>query len=347
MIDLQKLLANSKKDIATNPDERVLIIDGLNTWLRVVSSIAVVNENGVNVGGIVGFLRSIGSNIRDFKPSRCIIVFDGKGGSQRRRKLFPDYKANRTGKFKPKQVEGCELNDDDLKASMRWQLQRVMMYLDKLPVQIVCMDHIEADDAIAYICKQYFEEHSNKIRIVSTDRDFLQLVSKQIEVYSPVKKVTYSPTTIQTELELHPDNYLLYRMVTGDTSDNIPGISGLGLKTIIKYFPEITKQKVEREYLFDVASKGLLEKKPKAVYKTLLENKEQLEINYNLMQLSETDISGHSKISITDIVKQNTKRTNKAEFKQLLIEDYLTGAFKDPDNWLYSTFSTLNVWATH
>ena len=57
--------------------------------------IPTLNDDGAHVGGIVGFLRSIGYAIRTIRPTRTILVFDGKGGSNRRRKLFPEYKANR------------------------------------------------------------------------------------------------------------------------------------------------------------------------------------------------------------------------------------------------------------
>ena len=77
------------------PDDRVLIIDGLNTFIRVFSVIPTTNDDGIHVGGIVGFLRSIGYTINMFRPTRVIIVFDGKGGSKRRRKLYPEYKAKR------------------------------------------------------------------------------------------------------------------------------------------------------------------------------------------------------------------------------------------------------------
>ena len=64
----------------------MLIVDGLNTFIRVFSVMPTLNENGVHVGGIVGFLKSVGFAINMFNPTRTIIVFDGKGGSNRRRK---------------------------------------------------------------------------------------------------------------------------------------------------------------------------------------------------------------------------------------------------------------------
>ena len=81
------------------PNDSVLLIDGMNLFIRVFSAIPTTNEDGVHVGGIVGFLRSIGYTINMFRPTRVIIVFDGKGGSTRRRKLFPEYKQKRKTKY--------------------------------------------------------------------------------------------------------------------------------------------------------------------------------------------------------------------------------------------------------
>ena len=72
----------------------MLIIDDLNTFIRVFSVIPTTNDDGTHIGGIVGFLKSIGYTINMFRPTRLIIVFDGKGGSSRR-KLYQEYKFKR------------------------------------------------------------------------------------------------------------------------------------------------------------------------------------------------------------------------------------------------------------
>ena len=69
-----------------------LLVDGMNTFMRVWSMYPTTNENGDHIGGYTGFLKSIGHAIRLRKPTRCVVVFDGKGGSTRRRKIFSDYK---------------------------------------------------------------------------------------------------------------------------------------------------------------------------------------------------------------------------------------------------------------
>ena len=86
---LNEIKEQGGSELGDNPNENVLIIDGLNTFIRVFSVIPTTNDDGTHIGGIVGFLKSIGYTINMFRPTRCIIVFDGKGGSSRRRKLYP------------------------------------------------------------------------------------------------------------------------------------------------------------------------------------------------------------------------------------------------------------------
>lgn len=326
--------------------ERVLIIDSLNTYLRIWSSVPFMAENGEHAGGIVGFLRSIGSNIRDYNPTKVILVFDGKGGSQRRKKEYKEYKEQRSGKYNIRRQEYKSVDDEQ--ASMRKQMARLVEYLDVLPVTVICLDNVEADDVIAYMVSDYFAPRAlsegltdleTHVRIVSTDRDFLQLVSDNVEVYSPVKKIVYTPDAIRSEFGFHPDNYLLYRVLTGDKSDNIDGVRGIGLKTLLKAFPDFSDRTYTVDEIVDcAASHG----HSKAIYESISENRKLIERNHRLMQLGDVDISGAAKIKILEALKQPPKRSADALFKRMLLEDYIGSAFKYPDDWLRTTFGKLN-----
>jgi DNA polymerase-1 len=337
---------NRMEEETTNSlNDRVLIIDGLNTYLRIFSSVPVISDKGEHIGGIIGTLRSIAKEIRDFNPTRCIVVFDGKGGSMRRKKLLPQYKENRVGKYNLRREFFSSKEEEDM--SRRKQLIRVIQYLDLLPIQVICMDHIEADDVIANMTMQYFNDKAKKIRIVSTDRDFLQLVSDQVEVYSPVKKKLYDLNAIKEEFGIHPKNYLLYRILDGDDSDNIPGVNGVGLKTFIKFYPEVASKELDLEYLINHSSKVISEtKKPAKIYQTVLDSRDILERNMTLMQLQDTEISSSSKVRILEILQQPINKIDKGGLKILLSEDYLHTSFVNFDGWLNSTFNTLNLWST-
>lgn len=225
---------------------------------------------------------------------------------------------------------------------------RVVQYLNLLPVQIVCVDNIEADDAIAHLTMQYFQPKGSNIRIVSTDRDFLQLVSDKVEVYSPVKKKLYNESALLDEFKLHPNNYLLYRTITGDSSDSIPGVEGIGLKTLLKNFPELLDNDVELNYIIEKSEKVLLEqKKPKKIFQTIVSCKDILDRNHKLMQLQDTDISLDSKNRIINLVESPIPKIDKYNFRKYLSEDNLNTVFKNFDSWLPTTFNGLSIWATH
>lgn len=348
-MNLLELFDKVQSESFASINDRVLIIDGLNTYIRVFSSVAVISENGYHVGGVLGTLRSIAKEIREFNPTRCIIVFDGKGGSIRRRKILPKYKENRTGKFKLRREFFTTKEEEDL--SRRQQLVRVIQYLEHMPVQIICLDNIEADDVIANITMQYFNDKSSKIRIVSTDRDFLQLVSDQVEVYSPVKKKLYSLETIEEEFGIHPKNYLLYRIIDGDSSDNISGIDGIGLKSLKKYFPKIESEILNIEYLINESIERTTRQENRkkinipSIYKNILNNRAILNRNMELMQLQDTDISSHSKVKILEILNQPVPNLDKFKIRQYLVEDFLYNSFKDFDGWINGTFNKL-IWTT-
>jgi DNA polymerase-1 len=343
MIDLNEIFKRSQSSTHSTRDDRVLIIDGTNTFLRVCASLAHFNENGINVGAISGFLKSIAMNIRNFNASRCIVVFDGKGGSKRRKELYPDYKANRKDNpFKPKRPEGFSMTEAEERENMKWQLQRILCYMDCLPIHVMTGEGVEADDLVAFICKQYYNDNPyEKIRIVSTDRDFLQLVNEKIEVYSPVKKKLYTVKEIEEEFGIKHENYILYRTITGDTSDNIKGIRGAGLPTIIKNMPYLTTEVFTMEKLFDRVES---EQKKSKILSEITNNKRLLELNHQLMQLSEVDIPTTTKLLINNKLQSNINKIDRFQFKKYLIEDYLTGSFKNFDEWIRS-FSKMSMFS--
>ena len=203
---LKQVEQEHASDKTTDRNSRILIIDGLNTFIRVFSAVPALNDDGEHIGGVTGFLRSVASVIRDYKPTRCIVVFDGKGGSARRKKVYSQYKANRAVKTQfNRYQEFANLEDESL--SMKRQFGRIIEYLQVLPVTTLAVDNVEADDIIAYIANEIYTEDKQKVTIVSTDRDFLQLVNHRINVWSPVKKILYNPVRLEEELGIPSKNF--------------------------------------------------------------------------------------------------------------------------------------------
>ena len=340
---LREIEREKEQGTGSTKDSHLLIIDGLNTFIRVFSAVPALNDDGQHIGGVTGFLRSVAAVVRLIKPTRCIIVFDGKGGSRRRKDIYPEYKANRANKTAfNRYQEFASLEDEQ--DSMRRQFGRVIQYLNCLPVTTLSIDNVEADDIMAYIANEIYTDNKNRVTICSTDRDFLQLVNNRISVWSPIKKKMYTPSVMQEEFGFSSKNYLLYRSFIGDKSDNIPGLKGVGPKSLIKYFPvfsedrELTVEEIV-QYANDV------DKKYK-VHSLVSENKELLELNYKLMQLKEVDINGNAKMLTMNKVQGDIDKLNTLEFKKMFMADKMYTVIKDLDSWLKSSFNSLNAYAS-
>ena len=326
-------------------NSRVLVVDFLNMFLRGWTGSPAMNDDGEHVGGITGFLYSMGNAIRLTQATRCILVADGEGGSTRRRKMYPEYKSqsrsksiNRTYDFKTKEEE---------ERARQLQLLRLLQYLKHLPIQIVSIDHTEADDIIAYIAQEVFNKPEQKITIVSSDKDFLQLVDDRITVWSPTKKKLYTPAKVMEEYGIPPKNFLFFRMLDGDPSDNIPGVKGAGLKTMKKYLPLVTEDKKHTiDEILDYAVTNNSGKKKKSFYTHLIESKETLLLNERLMQLESPPISASAKMRVIEkVIREEIPTLNSHELRIMYIHDKLANAIPDINGWLLKTFNILNSFA--
>ena len=324
----KELEKDLSKPEVRKPNDHVLLIDGLNTFIRAFSVNPSLNEDGSHVGGLVGFLKSVRFAINKFKPTRCIIIFDGKGGSKPRQKIYSQYKAGRKVRSRLNRNVDWATNPQDEHESMKLQIGRLIEYLEHLPLTILALDRLEADDIISYVTNVTLKD--SKTTIMSTDKDFLQLVSPRVQLYSPTKKITYDEELVKKEFGIYPQNMLTCRVIDGDKSDGIPGVRGIGIKTLIKEFPELTQnEKFDIKRLLDSASS-----KTTKASKLISNNEYIVKRNYLLMQLQDPDIANHTKLKITDAVNSMTPQLIKYKFQRLFVEDKLWGQIPNFDNWV-------------
>jgi len=345
MKELYKNILNSvevehTQNIDKHKNSRVLVIDGLNTFIRCWTSTPTMNDDGDHVGGVVGVLKSIGYAIRMTQPTRCIVVFDGKGGSQNRKKQFSGYKSQReTNKLRLNRQYADLMNDEDEKESMKRQFVWLNEILNFLPVTTMIYDGVEADDVMAYVATQLLKENEQAV-VMSTDKDFLQLVDDKTIVWSPTKKKIYNKKVIKEEFGIESKNLLLYRILDGDVSDNIPGVYGCGIKTLVKRFPEITEDtQLTIEDLFRLSEEKKIETKGKVkLYNDIIEAKEQILMNETLMQLKDPNISGVIKMQVLERFNEEIKPLNKIDFLKILLKYKVVNNFGDINDWLKITF---------
>jgi 5'-3' exonuclease/transcription antitermination factor NusG len=203
-----------------------VLVDGHNLAVRcaVVPGLDTLKDSkGRYTGAIVGFLRSLGSFKKRFPGAEIVVAWDCS--NQRRRSLFPDYKANRptnplaTTVHGPNGANGASPFDQ-----IHW-LRDVLPYLG---VKQAWNPEEEADDVIATLAQR------GRCVVVSTDRDLLQLVSPMVRQFVPSNDKLYDPATVEAEYGVPPNRMVDLRSLDGDSSDNIPGVPGFGLKTAAK-----------------------------------------------------------------------------------------------------------------
>ena len=340
---LDSVETDRTQNVNRHKNSRVLIIDGLNTFIRCWSSIPTMNEDGDHAGGATGALKSIGYAIRQTQPTRVVVVFDGKGGSASRKKKFSGYKAQRdSNKLRVNRAYKGMMNDEDERESMKRQFVWLNEMLDGLPLTTMIYDGVEADDIMAYISTTLLKEDEQAV-IMSTDKDFLQLIDDTTIVWSPTKKKMYNTKMVKEEFGIESKNLLLYRVLDGDKSDNIPGVYGCGIKTVLKRFPEIgEEEKLSVDDLLQLCETKYDETKGKIkIYKDILGSKNQILLNRELMQLDDVDISGTIKMNTLDRFNEPITPLNKMDFMKILLKYKVIGNFGDINDWLKSTFGNI------
>ena len=275
-------------------------------------------------------MKSLRYGIARIKPTRCIIVFDGKDGTKRRRKLFPSYKEGRKVKQNLNRHIDWGTAPLDERQAMKMQLSRLLQYLEQLPLTLISIDGTEADDVIAYITKQLLVD--SKIFIMSTDKDFFQLIDDRVMVWSPTKKIEYTRQKIFDEFGIFSENFLTYKILCGDKSDNIDGIRGAGLKSIKKFIEPITgNDKFDIRDLIKFVNS--IDTKIKLI-QTIKDNTFLLKRNYLLMQLMNVDISNHHKVYIQEAIQKKIPQLIKYKFSTTFIQDKLWSHIPNMESWI-------------
>tara|TARA_B100000508_G_C11382516_1_gene239280 strand:- start:383 stop:829 length:447 start_codon:yes stop_codon:yes gene_type:complete len=140
----------------------------------------------------------------------------------------------------------------------------------------------------------------------------------------------YDEDAVLNEYGISSHNLIWYRVLDGDKSDNIPGVKGLGLKTIQKKLPFLSENRiVEMD----------------EVITELPESKDVIELNYKLMQLSNVDISASTKTKIIEKIREPINRLIKFKFEKMFLEDKLFTALPNITSWLATNFNQLNHYA--
>ncbi len=295
--------------------KRVVVIDALNMFIRNYIVNPMISTNGNPIGGAVGFLNSVKKLMRETKPDQVIICWDGAGGSQKRRQTVKEYKQGRKPLRKNYKVEG--MSEQSEKENMVWQQRILMEMLNEMPIIQLMLDRVEADDIISMISGSPKYKGWQKV-IISSDKDFLQLLDGETVLYRPIQKKAWTKNTVIEEYGISPENFVLARAIAGDKSDNLAGIKGAGLPTIAKrlsFLIDDEMHTLNEVYDHCANAEGKLK-----FFERIVEDWDRVETNYKVMNLTPPSISVQGRKKVNYALDNFEFELNATELKKCSVE---------------------------
>lgn len=304
------------------PNGPILLIDSLNLFSRHYCRNPAMSTHGHQAGGIVGFLKSLQDLVMMTAPSRVFIVWES-GGSSRRRAVFPEYKQNR----RPPKLN--RYYEDDIPDSSENRLHQIKFLIEALkyvPVMQIFVEDCEADDVIGFLCRNKLK--GEKKIIVSSDRDYYQLLDDFTMIYSLSSKKFMGAADVVKQFNISPVNFVLAKALNGDASDGIPGVKGVGFKTIAKRFDLNSDKEVTVDELLKFCAQD--HEKATKFYKKIIDNESIIKRNIDIMYLDTANLAAVQMKKINVIADSSEPKKNKMKFMKLLIDEGL-GTFDTDD----------------
>lgn len=192
--------------------EKLLLIDGSNHAFRVFHAMPRMTAGGVHTGALLGFANMLRKLEREYSPKHLVVVFD-KGPSFRTQ-LFPEYKGHRP----------------EMPEELREQWPKFQELVEAWGYKYLVMEGIEADDIIGTLAHRWAGPEMDVI-VVSGDKDLMQLVNEHITILDVMKDLKIDRSGVIERFGVPPERVIDVLGLAGDSSDNIPGVRGVGEKT--------------------------------------------------------------------------------------------------------------------
>ncbi|MCP3741313.1 DNA polymerase I [Rossellomorea sp. BNER] len=289
--------------------KKLMLIDGNSIAYRAFFALPLLNnEKGIHTNAVYGFTTMLQKMLQDEKPTHILVAFDA-GKTTFRHKTYGEYKGGR-------QKTPPELSE---------QFPYIRELLDAYSIPRYELENYEADDIIGTLSLQA-ERDGYEVTVVSGDKDLTQLSSKTTTVNITRKGITdieeYTPEHIMEKWEITPDQIIDMKGLMGDSSDNIPGVPGVGEKTAIKLLKQFETIERLMESLDEVSGKKLKEK--------LEENKDQAFMSKELATiLREAPVE----ISLDELTFNGPKDDKLREiFRELGFNSLLEKMGEDPES---------------
>ncbi|WP_334323434.1 DNA polymerase I [Gilliamella apicola] len=262
----------------------IILIDGSSYLYRAFFACPpLTNAKGEPTGAIFGVINMIRSLINQYNPTHIAVVFDAKGGSFRN-EIYSEYKATR----------------EAMPENLRPQIEPIHTILKAMGLPLLCIEGVEADDVIGTLARQ--AERENLDVLISTgDKDMAQLVSDKITLINTMNNAVLDPKGVMDKFGVPPEKIIDYLALRGDSSDNIPGVPGVGEKTAQSLLTEFTSVKDIYTRLEDIEKLSI--RGAKSLKQKLIDNQNEAELSY-LLATIKTDVKldfTNEQLLITDI----------------------------------------------
>jgi DNA polymerase-1 len=297
-------------------------VDGDNLFKIGFHGVKELFYDGNHIGGVYHFINTLRRFLEEQEYDKVVVFWDGDSNSSVRKKIYPEYKANRRVNMNEYKYE-----------SYLTQKSRVKQYLEEVFVRQVEMKDNEADDLIAYYCSVANKE---TITIFSADKDLTQLISSRVSIYSPVTKQIhkFGEKIKFKDIEVPHENVLVCKILMGDKSDNIEGIQSLGEKSLSKYFPFLLVKSCTIEEILDNA-RNIPQQKPIKVIDNILTGRtkrgilgeQYYQINKLIVDLGNPLITDEGKQLVESIHTEELDPTDRG-YKNLMKYMMEDGLFK-------------------
>jgi DNA polymerase-1 len=295
-------------------DERIiLIIDAMNLFVRSYCAYPTMSSHGYQMGGCIGFLKTLRRLTDEIGPKMIYVVWEG-GGSQKRRALYSEYKMN----ARPEKLNRFYEDDiPDSENNKKHQLIALLGMLKHVPVCQLYTSDCEGDDVIAYLARGPFRG-KNKI-IVSSDKDMYQLLDDTTKIYSLHKKNFITIENVVEDFRVQPKNFALAKALCGDPSDNIPGVKGLGFKTVAKTLPFLSTE--DDILLEDVFKYCQSHREESRLLKRILEEEQNVKRNWRLVYLDGGMLSHQQATKIDSLISTSKPVADRMSLVKALVKE--------------------------
>ena len=285
----------------------------MNLFVRSYCAYPTMSAHGYQMGGCIGFLKTLRRIVYEVQPTAVYVCWEG-GGSSKRRGLLPNYKLNRS----PDRLNRFYEDDiPDTEENRKHQVEALLHMTRSAPICQLYASDCEGDDLVAYLCCGPMR-NEDKV-VVTSDKDLYQLLDDRTRIYGLQKKTYVTKETVMEEFRVQAKHFALAKALCGDPGDNVPGIKGVGFRTVSRLFPILGTE--EDVLLQDVLGYAHTHVKESTLYKRILEHADEVRRNWRLVYLDGSMVPAQQRQLVDQRIKDFVPRADRVKMIKFLVKE--------------------------